>query len=82
MPPADRWPTRNRSAGPSSTSARPARSRSKGAGFAIVEVISNCPVGWGMTPQESIERLRDVVAAHYPPGVIVDRTKAVEPKEG
>ncbi len=54
----------------------------EGRGFAIVEVISNCPVGWGMTPQESIDRLRDVVAAHYPPGVIVDRTKAVEPKEG
>ena len=30
----------------------------EGRGFAIVEVISNCPVGWGMTPVESIERLR------------------------
>jgi len=38
-------------------------------------VISNCPVGWGMTPTESIERLRDVVAKEYRPGVIVDRTK-------
>ena len=45
-------------------------------GFAIVEVISNCPVGWGMTPQESIERLKEVVALEYRPGVIVDRTKA------
>ena len=47
----------------------------EGRGFAIVEVISNCPVGWGMTPTESIERLRDVVAKEYRPGVIVDRTK-------
>jgi len=47
----------------------------EGRGFAIVEVISNCPVGWGMTPTESIERLRDVVAREYRPGVIVDRTK-------
>jgi 2-oxoglutarate ferredoxin oxidoreductase subunit beta len=46
----------------------------EGRGFAIVEVISNCPVGWGMTPTESIERLRDVVAKQYRPGVIVDRT--------
>ena len=47
----------------------------EGRGFSIVEVISNCPVGWGMTPTESIERLRDVVAKQYRPGVIVDRTK-------
>lgn len=47
----------------------------EGRGFAIVEVISNCPVGWGMTPTESIERLRDIVAREYRPGVIVDRTK-------
>ncbi len=47
-----------------------------GAGFAIVEVLSTCPVGWGLTPVESVERLRDVVAPVYPPGVIVDRTSA------
>jgi 2-oxoglutarate ferredoxin oxidoreductase subunit beta len=47
----------------------------EGRGFAIVEVISNCPVGWRMTPTESMERLRDVVAKQYRPGVIVDRTK-------
>jgi 2-oxoglutarate ferredoxin oxidoreductase subunit beta len=47
----------------------------EGRGFAIVEVISNCPVGWGMTPVESIERLKEVVAAEYRPGVIVDRTE-------
>jgi len=46
------------------------------AGFAIVEVLSNCPVGWGMTPVESIAHLRDDVAPVYPPGVIVDRTAA------
>jgi 2-oxoglutarate/2-oxoacid ferredoxin oxidoreductase subunit beta len=50
-----------------------------GQGFAIVEIISNCPVGWGMTPQASIERLRDVVALEYRPGVIVDRTKPPAP---
>jgi 2-oxoglutarate ferredoxin oxidoreductase subunit beta len=45
----------------------------EGRGFSIVEVISNCPVGWGMTPVESIERLKEVVALQYKPGVIVDR---------
>ncbi len=43
-------------------------------GFAIVEVLSNCPVGWGMTPQESIDHLQ-TVAKTYPVGVIVDRLK-------
>jgi 2-oxoglutarate/2-oxoacid ferredoxin oxidoreductase subunit beta len=47
----------------------------EGRGFAIVEVISTCPVGWGMTPTQSIDWLRDVVAKQYRPGVIVDRTK-------
>jgi len=45
-----------------------------GLGFAIVEVLSNCPVGWGMDPVASVERLREVVAEVYAPGVIVDRT--------
>lgn len=44
-------------------------------GFAIVEVLANCPVGWGMTPQASIDHLR-TVAETYPVGVIVDRLKA------
>jgi len=45
------------------------------AGFAIVEVLANCPVGWGMTPKESIDHLK-TVAETYPVGVIVDRLKA------
>jgi len=28
-----------------------------GGGFALVEALSNCPVGWVMTPQESIEHM-------------------------
>jgi 2-oxoglutarate/2-oxoacid ferredoxin oxidoreductase subunit beta len=51
-----------------------------GLGFAIVEVLSNCPVGWGMDPVASVERLREVVADVYPPGVIVDRTVSAAPR--
>ncbi len=47
-----------------------------GAGFAIVEVLANCPVGWGMTPPESIAHLAEV-ARTYPVGVILDRAKGV-----
>jgi 2-oxoglutarate ferredoxin oxidoreductase subunit beta len=44
-----------------------------GGGLSIVEILSTCPVGWGMTPVEAMDHLgRDVVQT-YPPGVIVDR---------
>jgi 2-oxoglutarate ferredoxin oxidoreductase subunit beta len=45
------------------------------AGFAIVEVLANCPVGWGMTARASIDHLK-VVAETYPVGVLVDRLTA------
>lgn len=46
-----------------------------GGGFGIVEVLSNCPVGWGMTPVRSVAHLA-VVAETYPLGVLVDRARA------
>jgi 2-oxoglutarate ferredoxin oxidoreductase subunit beta len=42
-------------------------------GFSIVEALSNCPVGWGMTPQQSIDHLQGPVVEAFPLGVIVDR---------
>ena len=48
-----------------------------GAGFSIVEVLSTCPVGWGMTAVEAMAHVHDVVPATYPLGVIADRTKEV-----
>jgi 2-oxoglutarate ferredoxin oxidoreductase subunit beta len=55
-----------------------------GTGFAIVEILSNCPVGWGMTAQQSMEHLAEV-AEVYPLGVLVDRSAAARqtvPSEG
>jgi 2-oxoglutarate ferredoxin oxidoreductase subunit beta len=52
---------------------RACRVQIEGGGFAIVEALSNCPVGWGMTPLESLEHLRGPVVEAYPLGVIVDR---------
>ena len=51
----------------------------EGGGFSIVEALSNCPVGWGMTPQESLEHLKGPVVEAYPLGVIVDRGVASRP---
>ena len=50
-----------------------------GAGFSIVEVLSPCPVGWGLAPVDAIARLRDVVVPEMPPGIIVDRTEPILP---
>jgi 2-oxoglutarate ferredoxin oxidoreductase subunit beta len=46
------------------------------AGFSIVEILSTCPVGWGMTPTEAMAHVSQDVTAVYPPGVLVDRMKA------
>ena len=47
-----------------------------GGTFALVEVLSNCPVGWGMTAPESMAHLAEV-AETYPVGVILDREKGI-----
>ena len=53
----------------------------EGGGFSIVEVLSNCPVGWGMEPVESMGWLRDHVIPAYPVGVIVDRAAEAGARE-
>jgi 2-oxoglutarate/2-oxoacid ferredoxin oxidoreductase subunit beta len=49
-----------------------------GEGFALVEVLSNCPVGWNMTAPESMAHLAEV-SETYPLGVLVDRARGVVP---
>lgn len=44
-------------------------------GFSIVEVLSNCPTNWGLTPVESLDRLREECIPYYPLGVYKDITK-------
>jgi 2-oxoglutarate ferredoxin oxidoreductase subunit beta len=51
----------------------------EGHGLAIVEVLSTCPVGWGMTPTEAMNRLESEVMGAYATGVFVDRAKAIAP---
>jgi 2-oxoglutarate ferredoxin oxidoreductase subunit beta len=38
--------------------------------FSIVEVISNCPTNWKMTPLESLEHIKNRVLKVYPIGVL------------
>ncbi len=48
-------------------------------GLAIVEVLSTCPVGWGMTPTEAMDRVLHEVMPAYPTGIYVDRAKGIAP---
>ncbi|NLE77276.1 MAG: 2-oxoglutarate oxidoreductase [Chloroflexi bacterium] len=39
-----------------------------GLGYSLVEVLSNCPTNWGMTPLESLKWVEEQMVAYYPPG--------------
>ena len=45
----------------------------EGPGLSIVEILSTCPVGWHMTPQEAMDHVSSTVVGTYPTGVLVDR---------
>ena len=45
----------------------------EGKGFSLVEVLSQCPVDWGMTPQNSIKWVEDVFVKAFPLGVYKDK---------
>ena len=51
-------------------------SQTTGDGLSIVEILSTCPVGWGMTAPEAMRHVTDDVAGTFPLGVIVDRAGA------
>ena len=39
-----------------------------GLGFSMVEVVSNCPTNWGMTPKESLRFIEERMLPYYPLG--------------
>jgi len=41
-------------------------------GFTIIEVLSNCPTYWGMSPVDSLEWMRTDLIPYYPLGVYKD----------
>ncbi len=49
-------------------------------GLSIIEVLSTCPTNWGLSPEKSLEWLRENMMAHYPLGVYKDITKEEETK--
>ena len=47
----------------------------EGYGFSLVEVLSPCPTNWKMDPVEACKWIDEVMAIHFPIGVIKDITK-------
>lgn len=45
----------------------------EGKGFSLVEVVSNCPTNWGMTPEKSLEWIDTHMLPYYPLGVYKDK---------
>ena len=41
-----------------------------GHGFSLIEVLSTCPTGWGLSPIESLKWLEDNMIPYYPLGVL------------
>ena len=39
-----------------------------GKGFSFVEFVSNCPTNWGMSPQESLDHVHNVIMKEFPLG--------------
>ncbi|ACB85250.1 thiamine pyrophosphate-dependent enzyme [Natranaerobius thermophilus] len=37
-------------------------------GFSMIEILSNCPTNWGMSPKESIQWINDNMVPNYPLG--------------
>ena len=48
-----------------------------GKGYSMIEVLSICPTNWGLSPQESMEWLRDNMIPYYPLGIKKDNTLEV-----
>lgn len=41
-------------------------------GFSMIEILSTCPTNWGLTPEESLQWVKDEMIPYYPLGVYKD----------
>ncbi|MCK6448269.1 MAG: 2-oxoacid:acceptor oxidoreductase family protein [Planctomycetes bacterium] len=47
----------------------------EGRGFGFVEILSECPTHWGLTPEESEAHVKNVLEKVYPLGVVKDEAR-------
>lgn len=44
-----------------------------GEGYSVVEVLSPCPINWGMSPEQSMNHIDESLVPYFPIGVFQDR---------
>jgi len=42
-------------------------------GFSMVEILSPCPVYWGLSPKQAMDRIKEEVTKEYPLGIIKEQ---------
>ncbi len=42
-------------------------------GFSLVELLSPCPINWGLSPQESMRWIKEKMTSTFPLGIIKDK---------
>jgi 2-oxoglutarate ferredoxin oxidoreductase subunit beta len=52
-----------------------------GLGFTLVEIMSQCPTGWGLRPTDAVKWLDKDLKSYYPLGVFRDVTAGDAPKQ-
>ena len=52
--------------------------QTKNAGFNMVEVLAGCPVGWNLTPADSMKFVAESMVPYYPLGVFKDKAAGNE----
>jgi 2-oxoisovalerate ferredoxin oxidoreductase beta subunit len=46
----------------------------EGRGFSLIEILSPCPTGWGVSPVDSCKWIEEYLLPNFPLGVLKDRT--------
>ncbi len=49
----------------------------EGKGFSLVEILSQCPVGWKMSPEDSLKWVDETMSKIFPLGIYKDKYKEV-----
>ena len=45
-------------------------------GYSVVEVLSPCPINWGLSPVKAMQRIEDELIPYYPLGEFKKREEA------
>ncbi len=48
----------------------------EGKGFSLIEVLSTCNVGWGVTPLDALKQIKEQMVPYFPLGVYKDKGAA------